>query len=362
MMRYLRGMVLLGFVALAGACNTEPDSVVGGTPTKFLIDPGVVFIDQGDSAAVSVQLVDQQGTAINAPITILNVGTGITVAADSSYRPIYDSAGNLVFNRFGTELRLFVTAVSLVSTTFDVSAEGITQSVRVTVKPTELDASVSPSPSDVAELLTITAPSGLTFNADATVLTTAGDVAGYVQSVAADGTSLTLLPIAGLTGFQVVSVSPSYAPSLNLTLESTTPAAVTTNTGAGLPGTGDAATAPELFVRAGVIGGVVDAFNPTVDFSGIGADPGQWYKLVVPADADYTFRLSAETEKDMAIILADADGSNAGYLADSHGNGPGYEEEGTVSLTAGTYLIGVAFFDYGAQATPAWIDLSVVIE
>ncbi len=247
MMRYLRGMVLLGFVALAGACNTEPDVVAGGTPTKFLVDPGVVFVQLGDSAAVSVQLVDQQGTAFNAPITISNVGAGITVAADSSYRPIFDADGNLVFNKFGTELRLFVTATGLAASSFDVSAEGVTGTVNVTVLPVTLDATFSNLTPDVGELITVTAPAGFVFNSNSTITFAAGEDAQIVD-VAADGSTISFYQVPGSSGdVTITDVTPSYAPSLKLPFTLST---TLSQTSTSLVSTDDPNTAPSFDVPA----------------------------------------------------------------------------------------------------------------
>lgn len=190
MNRILRGTVLLASTAVLWACNTEPDQVKGGTADHIVATPGVLFVAQGDSSAVLLRVVDQQGTSLHDPITITNSGAAIRVAPDSSFRPIFNGGDSLVFNNEGTELRVWVVANDKASTTFSVAAGGQTLDVPVTVIPASSDAfSFTTLTPALGEIVTVTAPADLLFTDSTEVLFGATTVTP--SNIAADGSSLT---------------------------------------------------------------------------------------------------------------------------------------------------------------------------
>lgn len=225
MMRYLRGTVVLGIVALVGACNSEPSELEGGDAARLVVTPQQIFIDQEDTEGLLVRVEDDQGAAVVAPVTISNISGGITVEGDSAFRPIFNADGDLVYNPTSTEFRIFVTGDELVAGGFTVSAGGFTEEVAVTVLPNELDVTFSNETPAIGELVTLTAPPLFRFNPDSEVEFAIGEAITY--EVAADGTTLTFLPLPGSAGaITVTHVTPTYSTGLSLDFAASTTAQV----------------------------------------------------------------------------------------------------------------------------------------
>ncbi len=367
MIRILRGAVLLAVSAALGACSTEPDQVKGGAPDHIGAEPGVVIVDQADSQSVKVRLVDEQGTSLLEPITVSNIGAGITVRADSAFRPIFDSGDSLVFNPNTTELRFYVGGGSLVKTSFDISAGGKTLTVPVTVTPTIMEATVAPVPADITAPVTITAPAGLTFGPNAAILGAGGVPAAYITSFSSDNTSVTVTPIPGapLDDFTVNDVHPAYSPSLSLNLPTTADLGLTTTVGAGFSGTDDPATAPVIIPAIGVDRGLIDVGQFPVNLGG--GVLARFYTMVVPADGKFSMSLSWDGGEDLGLYLADNSCNDLDIIAgDAHGSGGSATPEttdetngGDLELAAGTYCVAILNFDHTTIADPAYFNLLI---
>lgn len=223
MMRYLRGMVLLGVSAALWACNTESNAVKGGTPERLFLDPYAMTIDSGATKGVLVRVLDQQGGALTEPITISNVGTGITVTGDSGFRPIYDAEGELVFNPFNNEFRLLVSGDNLSSTTFDVTGGGFTETVSVLVVPETLDGILSDESVVVNDIVTLTAPPQFRFTEDTEISFDLGDDNAEIVSRSADGTTIEFRVFPGSGGAMTISnVNLTYAPDVTIPFQNST--------------------------------------------------------------------------------------------------------------------------------------------
>ncbi|HET9604897.1 MAG TPA: PPC domain-containing protein [Gemmatimonadales bacterium] len=360
MKRFLRGAVLLAVTAVLAGCSTEPEALADGEPDHIVAEPGAIIVNAGDSIAVKLRLVDAQGTSLHEPISV-SAGTGITVTADSLYRPIFHG-DTLVFNPTTTELRVTVAGNALTKTSFDVSAGGKTLNVPVTVTPATMDVEVSTATPDIATPVTITAPAGVTFGPSATMVDATGATIGYVTGFSTDNTAITVDPIPGkvFAGFTLTDVRLAYSPTLVLTVPTVDTLTLSATVGAGLTGTDDIATAPELLVSPGVDRGFVDKGT----FAGV--DPGgdldggvQYYKLVVPADGTYDFSVTFPGGKDVGIFLFDESGASLGAIADDFGTGGDSESASDVDITAGTYFVGVGYFDYGSELAPEYFALTV---
>lgn len=360
MKRFLRGAVLLAVTSVLAGCSTEPEAFADGEPDHIVAEPGVIVVNAGDSIAVKLRLVDAQGTSLHEPISVA-AGNGITVTPDSAFRPIFHG-DTLVFNPTSTELRVVVAGTALTKTSFDVSAGGKTLNVPVTVTPASMDVEVSAATADIATPVTVTAPAGLTFGPAATMVDNTGATIGLVTGYTGDNTAVTVMPIPGKTfeNFAFTDVRPAYSPTLTLTVPTIDTLTLTTTVGAGLTGTDDIATAPEILAAAGADRGFVDKGTfAGVDPSGDMDGGAQFYKLVVAADGTYDFSVTYPGGKDVAIYLYDESGASLGAVADALGTGADTEAATDVDLTAGTYYVGVGYFDYSTELPPEYFTLTV---
>jgi hypothetical protein len=205
--------------------------------------------------------------------------------------------------------------------------------------------------------VTITAPAGFKFGPIAIDSVTIGGQLAVIQSVAVDGSTITVIPIPGSAGTAVISgVQPTAAPQFTLTLP--TVATVTAPALVPLEGTGDITTAPTLAVPtagnsthiddAGAFDGVGDCcFDGAVRF----------YKITLAATTTLTGTLDWFQPQDMGLYWVAADGVTpvGNFDGDSQGAG-GHPETSTVTLTAGTYFVGVVNFGVG---TPSFFQLTL---
>jgi hypothetical protein len=369
MNRILRGAVVLAASALFAGCNTEPDETQGGDPQRIVVNPAVVFVDLADSNAVLVRLVDQQGTALNSPLTISDVTGGISVSADSMFRPVFNPDGTLGVETRNTELRLFVRGNSLAAGSFTVTGGGISVDVPAYVTPTETAPVASTVAPGIGEPVTLTLEPGLTFSNDPHLEDASGNVISETMSVSEDGTSATFTLIPGSPAdFSIVGVVPAYNTALDLTVPSTVQITAGTNP-VGLPGVDAAATAPALRpLTMSNSSGVVDIGTefPGAD-NGAGGDGVRYYRLVVEESGIYDFELSWAGGKDLGVYLYDENGEFLDLIADGLGLGSGGQPEhgDEIELEAGTYTIGIVWYDYttaaqpGPHPFPAFIHLSI---
>ncbi len=195
-MQRLKGRIVL-FAALAAlACSGDPTGNES-TPTEIVASPEIVFVTQGDSQAVIVSVVDEDGQVLQADFTASNVGGGISVPAEPD--PTYQEV--TVGNPIRRQARFFVKGVDLTSTTFTVNALGLSKDIQVTVVPGDLSAEITDSLPALGDTVTITAPAG-TFFSDASVLSFAGAAPVVVNQ---DATTITFIPFPNIDGPAVVS-------------------------------------------------------------------------------------------------------------------------------------------------------------
>ena len=327
MKRYLRGMVLLGVSATLWACNTESTAVEGGEATRLVVDPAAMFIEQGEVKTVLVRTVDQQGGALDAPVTIGTVGSGITVEADSGFRPIYNAGGELIYNTFNHELRLLVTGNDLASTSFDISAGEFSETITVVVLPPVLAGTLSNANPAINEVITLTAPEGFTFAPTSTISFQIGDNDAEILGVAADGSSIDFRVFPGSAGAITVSdVTPGYHPSLSIPFENENTVSLAAG---GLPGSDDPSTGP--IINAPAMGEsitLIDFPNGEID---------QFYRIVT-TDPDTRLEISSDWGGSADIDAYLCDATCGSVVAQSAGSD--HPEVITTTLaTAGTYAL-----------------------
>src|SRR5262245_7217151 len=232
-MQRLKGRnIVFGALAVL-ACSGDPTGNES-TPTAIQSNPDVVFVTQGDSEPVVVQVLDEDGNVLQADFTTSDVGSGITVRLDPTYQQV--TTGNPI--QRGS--RFFVKGVDLTSTSFKVSALGLTRTIDVTSVTGALDAEITDSQPTLGDTVTITAPTG-TFFTETSVLTFNG--AAPVVT-AQDETTISFIPMPNIFGPATVSnVGVTSNPDLHFDL--TTPFNVQTDSILDI-GTGISNTAPAL--------------------------------------------------------------------------------------------------------------------
>jgi hypothetical protein len=211
------------------------------------------------------------------------------------------------------------------------------------------DVGISNTAPDAFESITLTAPAGFFFSAD-TLSINIGGSAALVQSVAGDGSTVTILPFPGSAGAPEVSgLSPTGFPQFIYTMNSTTSVTV----GPALEGTESPTTAPLLAVPSTT----TDGGGFAGDFLGFHT---RWYRIEVAAATTVTFTLDWPSDEDLGAYVV-TDPADAGTIlgaADSFGEGPdGHpENSGPVDLAPGTYYIGVLNF---SATNPAFFTLGI---
>ena len=166
------------------------------------------------------------------------------------------------------------------------------------------------NPAPIAfESITITATPGFFFAP--TVGVNIGGNAALVQSVAGDGSSVTILPFPGSAGApEIVGVSPTGFPQFQYTMNSSTSVTV----GAALAGTESPETAPVLATP-----------STTTDGGGFAGDflgfPTRWYQITVAAPTTLTFNLDWPSGEDLGAYVSTDPADAAGIVGAADAGG-----------------------------------------
>lgn len=359
MKRSMCGLVLLAAATGMWACNGDPTENLR-VGEKVIATPTVVFVGQGSTEFVTVQLVDGQGNQLAADFEAQNIGTGITVVEDSTYLATTNGS------RLSTSSRFVVRGVDATSTSFVATAGGVSDTIPVRVVPSAANiplltvASSGPNATDPAVL---TVPAPFEFFPDSGVTFDAGP--GIIIDRAADGGSITVLPPPGTTSTGAGIVRVNYLPTVPLASATDVPLTISATLTA-QPGTGDPATAPVFTIpAAGSTGGFFDggAFGAATCGGNSGV-PCQLYKFTLAADATFNISATWSNQADLGIYFLTADGTtDTDQACDEHGRGDEAQPEAcSISLAAGTYLVG--FVNFGPfypelDPNPVWVGLSL---
>jgi hypothetical protein len=342
MKRSMCGIALLAAATALWSCNGDPTGSIRDSGQKILADPTSVFVSQGESKFVTVELVDGQGNQLAAEFTPQNVGAGVTVVRDSTF--LQTTTGTPI----QTSERFIVNGITPVSTSFDVVSGGDSITVPVRVLPISFAPTFSNAAPVQNEAITITAPTGFLFASNA-IISFGADTA-VVVSRATDGTSFTFVPVpAFLAGTFVGTVSGALSDLFNtVPLSIPTVDSVAIPGIAAVPGTGAPGSAPNLNGPAAGTSSVIfdagtfTAADITFD-AGLGA---QYYKVTITEAGDYKFItnwVGAAIAPDMdAILCSDATCSDGGASA---GVTVGQPETGIFTLVPGTYYLAVVLLD-----------------
>ena len=220
----------------------------------------------------------------------------------------------------------------------------------------DLNATFDDQEPALLQAVTLTAPAGFTFAPD--VIVTIGGNAAVIQSVAGDGSSVTLIPIPGSSGVAsvdgvIVTGAPANLVTMNTVQTLTVPPLTP------LEGTETPETAPELAV-------------PTVGNSTVLTDAGAFageptdccfgfhpriYKIVVTAPTVLAFTLDWFQGQDLGLYVTTDDLITVVGAADAAGEGPdGHPETTTIAFAPGTYYLNVVNF---SASTPGFFQLTL---
>jgi hypothetical protein len=339
------GLLLL-LAAGAGACGGDPTGSFQETGKKISADPAVVFVNQGASVFVVAQLLDEQGNQLTTSFEPADVGSQISVTKDTTFLETTNGT------TLKTRERFVVTGLAPGSASFAITSGSLKDTVPVNVVPTSVLATFSNASPAVNEPVTITLPAGYTFGADATVESAQGT--GFVQSLSADGTSITAIIPPGSTGpLTLGGVSATFLPGLPLTLPSidVVSAGVTAMAGTNAP-----ASAPEVAVPA--VDGTTNFFDtgtfPGADLTDDGGIGAQYYKFVVTEAGKYSFSTAWTGGADIdAVVCSDATCSDGGTFVGASSDNP---EVGDADLVPGTYYYVAVLF---GGAPPPFFSVSL---
>jgi hypothetical protein len=227
---------------------------------------------------------------------------------------------------------------------------------------TSIDVAFSDLEPGLGELVTATAPGNFRFTrATATtggpLLVTFGTVVGAVQSVSADSTQFTFIPLPGANANATINgLRLTTAPQFRITLP--TVDSLRTEPLTALPNADDPATAPSLTVPAP--GGTTTLFDAG-PYNGPGdccfGGHTRLYRVVVTETTTLTGTVDWYEGQDLGLYWVAADGVTpiGDFSGDSGGAGAHPESE-TITLEPGTYFAAIAQF---SAADPGLIKITL---
>src|SRR5262245_33322481 len=122
-LRWVMFTAALGFLA----CHGDPTDSLRNGVSELRASPASVFVLQGDSVAIVMQAVDDQGNVLAADFSMTSSDpANLPVTKDLSFIPVYDAAGHLVPPTDATRSRFFVKGVGLSTGTLTVTSSGQT--------------------------------------------------------------------------------------------------------------------------------------------------------------------------------------------------------------------------------------------
>jgi hypothetical protein len=197
MNRFRSGMVPLFALLALAACNSEPTEDIRGDISQLVASPTQLFIEVGETKTVTVGAVDQQGNPLDFNYEVTSTGAGITVERDLSYLPIFVDDSTLQAPATGPQFQFVVEGTAYTTTSFTVSAGGEDVVIPVQVIPQAgLAATFDDDTVDLGQVVTLTAPAGVTFADTATLSlgTDSASLANPITILTQDASTITFIP------------------------------------------------------------------------------------------------------------------------------------------------------------------------
>jgi hypothetical protein len=339
MKRSMCGLMLA--MAALWSCGGDPTDSIRGEGERIVADPGSLFLDQGESQFVVVQIVDNQGNQFAADFEPQSVGPGITVEKDTTF------LRTTIGTTLETRERFIVTGTAPTASSFQVVSGDKSVTIPVKVTPVGATVTLSNAAPAMNEPLVITLPAGYKFGSAPGA--TVGADPGITLAVAPDSSSVTVLFPPGTTGtITVDSVQVDFLPGVNLAL----PTTETVTVGATpLAGTEATSTAPALPVPP------LDASTVSFDVPDFATTANRFYRLDVAEAGNYTVSLNWDIGGDLDLLLCSDAACSAPNPA---GATAAHPEEPTYALTPGTYYLWVN--DYGGDAAGTTLTFTITHE
>jgi hypothetical protein len=219
-----------------------------------------------------------------------------------------------------------------------------------TVLPLTLAATFSNNAPDVFAPVTLTAPAGFSFAPDVTI--NVGSTAAIIQSVAADGSSVDLIPLPGSDGTAtvdgvIVNSSPQFLFTMG-TVQTITVPPLEPLAGTEDPATAPLLTLPTLLRDAGSFGFVCEfAF----------AFECQVYKIHFDAPTTFTYTLTGVgAGTDMGLYFANPADLTTAVAACDNELADAPPESCSIPLAAGDYIMAIVSF---GPPDPPFVQLQV---
>ena len=263
MNRLTSGMVPLFALLLALGCSGDPTEPLRAGISRIEATPSQLFLQLGESKTVEVTAVDDQGNAISSTYEATEVGAGISVRRDSTFLPVFVNDSQLSVPAEAPTMRFVVTADNYGATTFKLGTGETTVTIPVQViASTVLDAQISNLTPALGEVVTITAPAGISFTDTSTITFTGAPTQPAEVTVAADHKSITFLPPPNILNAQA---------TIGFVVSDASPAQVFS------PNTAGRITTPEVATFPGTISNLAPAVNEpvTVTLTGATFDPAR---------------------------------------------------------------------------------------
>ncbi len=329
------------------ACNGDPTSSIrDDNPPRIVADPAVIFLNQGETKSMTVELVDAQGNQLPATFEATSGGPEATVTRDTTFLETTNGTN------LNTSERFVVTSGDAGQTTITVSASGQTADIPVSVVPLSIAATFSNAAPAVNEAVTITLPASYKFGPDAGVTTDLADA--VVLSFSADSTAIDVVLPPGSSGpLTLNGVAASFLPGLPLSLPTVDEVtAVGTPVGGATTAAASPIPVPALDATTTFFDGGSGGFTGG-DISGDGGVGAQYYSFTVTEAGHYDFTTdwgnAADIDAALCFDAACNDGTFIGASADQ-------PETGGADLTPGTYYVAVVLF---AGTAPPFIRLDI---
>src|SRR5262245_57473326 len=128
------------------ACHGDPTDSLRNGVDHLTASPTDITINNGDSVAVTVQAVDEQGNVIESDFTGSSADPLVDFKRDDGFLPVYNDQNQLVPPTSPSRARFFVKALGVTASTVTVSAGGKSRDLRVVTLPTVFGGVYATSP------------------------------------------------------------------------------------------------------------------------------------------------------------------------------------------------------------------------